>query len=620
MTIGLIPLSQLPIIAQWVTLIIHTAALDYRDVSRSGIFIHAVIEPYSNLPSVPSMNRVKENSHQSVSSELRERAESMLEGEELSAAEQDISNSELVRELQLQRIELKLQNKELRRYRDELETSRKRYSNLYLHAPVGHITLDEEAIIEEINFLAAELLGANRQKMLETSLFDHVDSGCRQRLRQHKQDVFDHCGVQKCALEVTLPTDTRVKLRMMSIAAEAPIDGRRQWRTALFDITEESRHLDEKDRLEKQLHESHRMETLGRLASGIAHDFNNLLTLIIGYSKLAINQTPEDAPLFKHVSEINKAGRHAGELIEQLLAFSRSDGTTSGTIDINELIKEMETMFDRLIGDDIELHLSLCPAPGTVHFDSSQFQQVLMNLVVNAKEAMNEGGNLFIRSRNVVLDEEDGANLKLSAGPHVVVEVEDDGNGIPPEVIPHIFEPFFTTKPRDNNHGCGLSTIYGIVSRHGGAIDVATESDGGTTFSVYLPRTDEAGETSTTPATKILVVDDQPDLREFASLVLQDMEVDVISARSPQEALKLSRAFGSDLDLVVTDVTMPGMSGPLLLEEIRRFHPETSVLYISGYNKQSLQTQRGLDLDAPFLEKPFSPDKLLEYVGQILDE
>ncbi len=552
--------------------------------------------------------------------DLRKRAEALLEHSEVTG-EEDISQVEMIRELRLQRIELELQNKELRRSQDELEASRERYVDLYFHAPVGYITLDSDATIEELNFRASELLGQNRDSLSQSSLLDHITPQSRSTLVEHLTTVLSSDGVRHCQLTVELPTKTTVHLKMLSIATEDPKGGTLQCRGALFDVTEEKKNQICREELISQLRESHRMEALGRLTSGIAHDFNNLLTLIIGYSKLLINQLPEDSPFALHGAQIHKAGHHASELIEQLLAFSRSQSVSASPVDVNEIVADMETMFDRLVGDDIELHLHLEEALGVVHFASCQFQQVLMNLVVNAREAMPTGGEVIIRTRNAEVSSELAERFEIPPGPHVLIEVEDSGTGISPEVIPHIFEPFFTTKSSGSSHGFGLSTSYGIVRQHDGAIDVVSRPDQGTTFFVYLPRTDHcdtASDSQSQPC--VLVVDDQPDLREYAALVLEDLDVEVLSARSSTDALQKARTHGRAIDLVVTDVTMPGLSGPELMERLHRCHPNAIVLYISGHDRQVVCADRGISYDTPFLEKPFNPEDLREMVETLLED
>lgn len=558
---------------------------------------------------------------ESVDGDLRQRAESLVEERRVDdpIGDPEMSRAELARELQVLRIENKLQREQIDRFRHRLEETRESYRDLYFHAPVGYVTLDGDGAIRELNYLAAELLGGTRDSLLGDSLQNCLADEAHSELDRHLQKLRRESGVQSCELSIQLPTGGLVRLKMLSITVDTDGDSL-QFRSALFDITEQRRAEEDKQQLEQRLEISQRMETIGRLASGIAHDFNNLLTLIIGYSKLAINHLDDDHPLHKHVCEINKAGRHAGELIEQLLAFSRSDGTSAGVIDANELIEGMETMFDRLIGDDIELHTQLHRQLGTIHFDGSQFKQVMMNLVVNARDAMEDGGNLAIRTRNLELTPQAASRLDLQAGPCVVIEVEDDGDGIPPEIVPHIFEPFFTTKSTDDNHGFGLSTTYGFVNRHGGAIDVVTEPDGGTMFSIFLPRVDEpaADESGGDPA--VLVVDDQPELESYATLVLDEMELDIFSTSCPAEAVELSRNMGPSLELVVTDVTMPKLKGPALLERIRRIHPDVDVLYISGHDEASLHSDYDVDPGAPLLEKPFTPDRLRSKVQELLGD
>ena len=567
------------------------------------------------------MNRGDSSRGDSVLSELRRRAQVLLDQSE-SEADVDMTRAQMLRELQLQRIEIELQQEELRRKDQELEDLQVRFEECFAKSPVGQVILGEEGKVEELNLLAAELLGTNRSCMEGTTLFEHLPEEDHDSLREHLQDVATSEGVKRIDFRLDLPVGSTAHLRMISTSIDSGDDQPGRVRAALMDMSEHVQACQARQQLEKQLHQSHRMETLGRLASGIAHDFNNLLTLIIGYSKLAMNFLPDGDPLEKHVTEINKAGHHASELIEQLLAFSRPESAQSTPQIINEIIAEMETMFDRLIGDDITLHLRLQEDLGSVQFERAQFQQILLNLVVNGRDAMGTGGNLYLRTRNVVLDEERAGVLGLTPGCYVIVEVEDEGDGISPEVQPHIFEPFFTTKNKGNHHGFGLSTTYGIVSQYKGIIDVTSIPDEGACFTVYLPRTDETDISAASEATlpTVLVVDDQPELRDFAALVLNGMDLEVLIAHSPEDALQRSRACGDELNLVVTDVTMPGMSGPLLVEKIRQFHPDAQVLFISGHDHDILCADRDLRPEDPFLEKPFNPDRLRAMVESLLFE
>jgi two-component system, cell cycle sensor histidine kinase and response regulator CckA len=564
------------------------------------------------------MNSTKGSLNDSLAGELRWQAEAMLEDSEVFFDDDSLSPAEVIRELRLQRIELELQNEELQRQNADIDDRFEKFRDLYCHAPVGYLTLTFDGTVNDSNYRAAELLGVSRSTLEGSSLGAHVHPSHQQTLRRHLEEVASGTGVHQCRLSVELPTGTSVYLKMWSVGIDDAQTGDLHCRSALVDVTAERDTEREKDELELQLRESHRMETLGRLASGIAHDFNNLLTLIIGYSKLAMNQLDDDMSVARHAREINKAGHHAAELIDQLLAFTRSDSSTPSAVDVNSLIRDMETMFDRLLGDDIDLQVRLQDPLGKVHFDASQFQQVLMNLVVNAREAMQGGGNLVIRARNTSVDAARAQELKIDEGPYILIEVEDDGDGIPPEVIPHIFEPFFTTKSTDRNHGFGLSTTYGIVSQHEGIIDVRSTPGQGTTFAIYLHRADGEDAPAQERLPTVLVVDDQPDLRDFASLVLEELDVEVISARGPEEALQLSRACGDELDLLVTDVTMPGMSGPELLKRIREHHAQARVLYMSGHDRTNLYSSRGISPDDPFLEKPFSPENLSEMVHSLL--
>lgn len=538
--------------------------------------------------------------------------------------DESLPPEEMIRQLKLQRIELELQNQELRRSQEQLEATHERYVDLYFHAPVGYITMDDKGRIAELNFLAAELLGQNRTALLGTSLFDHISAASAPHLQRHLNTLsngsFD--GIRHCKLTVPIGDDLKVHLKMVGINVRDQRNGSSQCRAALFDVTEELNTREDRDNLQEQLRQAHRMEALGRMTSGIAHDFNNLLTLIIGYSKLLINQLPEDDVFARHALQINKAGTHASKLIEQLLTFSRTQSVASSSVAINEIIREMESMFDRLTGDDIGLHLHLLDDLGTIKVDGSQLQQVLMNLVVNAREAMPAGGDLIIRTRHADVGPDLARRLELQPGPYVLIEVEDNGRGIPPELIPEVFEPFFTTKHRKSTHGFGLSTSYRILRQHGGAIDAVSILDQGTTFIVYLPRTDidSTSQTSEDPRPCVLLVDDQPDLREFASIVLQSLNVELLSAQSPEEALQLARTHGRPIDLVVTDVIMPGLSGPQLVQNIHRTHPEALALYISGHDRETLCLERGIEPGFPFLEKPFCPETLSARVEELLHQ
>ena len=570
------------------------------------------------------MSQGENSSNDCIPAELRARAEEILENQDAGLVEESCGE-ELLRQFQLQQIELKIQNEELRRSQQQLESTQERFIDLYYHAPVGYITIDQKGVIQELNFQAAELLGQQRLRVLETSLFNYLTTASRPNLSRHLEELRqDHGGICQCSLTISPGNNLLVHLKMLSISVEAGTTGGTppQIRCAIFDATQERENEQRRESLQEQLRQAHRMEALGRMTSGIAHDFNNLLTLIIGYSKLLLNQLPEGDAFARHALQINKAGQHASELIEQLLAFSRTQTVSASPIHINNVISEMESMFDRLLGDDIELILHLDDALGVVTFDASQLQQVMMNLVVNAREAMPTGGTLIVRTRNIELHGARAIQTHLTPGYYASIEVQDSGRGIAADVLPHIFEPFFTTKRPSSTHGFGLATTRDILNHHNGTILVESSQERGTLFSIYLPRTDVERHHFREEPRKpcILLVDDQPALREFASLVLQDLDVEVLSACSAEDALLAARTHGAPIDLVVTDVIMPGLSGPQLFDQIKRDHPWSTALYMSGHDKEVLCDERGIAPDSPFLEKPFCPEKLSSMVRELLLE
>ncbi|RAL23075.1 hypothetical protein DL240_09320 [Lujinxingia litoralis] len=550
--------------------------------------------------------------------DLRARAEALLDEHDPTELRQH-NLDELIRELRLHQIELNLQNKELKRNQAQLEASRERYVDLYFHAPVGYLTLNPSGTIEELNLMAAELLEKPRDNLIASSLGEQLTASSRERFNTHLAQVFS--GQKSCTCEITarLPDGSQNHLRLISVVVDPDGDDAARCRTILFDINDQQHAERERRELQEQLRQAHKMEALGRLVSGIAHDFNNLLTLIIGYSKLAMNQLSTSDPFFAHAQQIHKAGHHASELIDQLLAFSRERAPSPEALDLNEIILDIESMLRRVTGDHIEFHLSLDKTLGTACFDASQFKQVLMNLVINACEAMPQGGRLTLRSRNIVLNERAARKLGLEAGPFVLIEVEDTGYGIPEDAVSRIFDPTFTTKNNEKTHGYGLATSQGIVRQHRGVIDVVSQLDQGTSFLIYAPRVDAPTRTENLPHTPtILLVEDQADLRQLATMVLNAEGYKVLSASTPAEGVDIAELHPSRIDLIVTDVTMPGMNGRQLAERVLKSHPNASVLYISGYDHESVCQQRGIDARAPFLEKPFSPERLIEAVRALI--
>jgi len=388
-----------------------------------------------------------------------------------------------------------------------------------------------------------------------------------------------------------------------------------------------ARDVTERHRLEEELRHSQKMEAVGRLAGGIAHDFNNLLTAINGYSALLLERVPKDHPLRADLQEIQGAGERAAALTHQLLAFSRRQVLKPERLDLNAVIRDMENMLRRLIGEHIEVRTKLAPNLGHVRADRGQIQQVLMNLVVNARDAMEAGGVLRLETADFdgALDQAPG--IAAPPGRHVVLAVSDTGCGMDEETLARIFEPFFTTKPSGKGTGLGLSTVYGIIQQSGGQLRAQSRPGAGSVFRVFLPR-DERSEEAKSPQPPrtsaargretVLLVEDEPLVGRLAERVLTEAGYTVVYASDGLEARRVFRQCTSGVDILVTDVVMPRMGGPQLAELLRAERPDLRVLYLSGYNDGAAFSGTA-ESGTSFLGKPFGADALSNEVRRLLD-
>ena len=396
----------------------------------------------------------------------------------------------------------------------------------------------------------------------------------------------------------------------------------------LQDVTEKKQAEERQRNLEEQLRQAQKMEAIGRLAGGVAHDFNNMVGVITMTCHLALENLPERHPVREDLEEINQAASRAADLTRQLLAFSRRQVLAPRIIDLNEAVTGIEKMLRRLLGEDIELRTELAPGLGAVKVDPSQVEQIVMNLAVNARDAMPDGGSLTIETANVELDEDYAAtHMDAQVGAHVMLAVSDTGTGMDGETRARVFEPFFTTKEQGKGTGLGLSTVYGIVKQSGGNIWVYSEPGEGTVFKIYLPVAQEeveqprktvSRELPSVGSETILVAEDNDALRRVMARTLARGGYRVLEAGDGETALRLSREHAGAIDLLLTDVVMPRMSGRELAEQICAQRPETMVLFTSGYTDNGIVHHGVLEPGVAFLQKPFTAGGLLARVRDLM--
>ena len=524
--------------------------------------------------------------------------------------------------------ELEQQNDELASTREALERERHRYRHLFEEAPFGYLVTDVHGVVEEANRVAAEMFGIHRDLLTGKPLALRIEMADRQAFRGLLPRV--------CAGEAAGELEVRVRPRhrepfMVVVTAVRDLDDHNRTtrlRWTLRDVST-TRAAEEALRAsEERLRHSQRLEAVGRLAGGIAHSFNNLLAAIAFQCELLCDGMPPEDGRRAHVEEIQRAGERAASLARQLLAYGRKQVLQPRVMSLNQVIEKMAPMLRRLIGEHIRLEVRLDPANGAIHVDMGQLEQVLLNLAVNARDAMLAGGTLRIATQCVELAP--GESAELPAGSYVQLTVSDTGPGIPPEVLEHLFEPFFTTKERGKGTGLGLATVHGIVHQSGGQIRVESEPGQGTRFVILLPQATEgaeAGPLRPVPSGRrsrrgtevVLLVEDEDNIREPAVEILESKGYKVLSAPDAMQALSVADTYRGPIHILVTDVVMPGLSGNQLAQRLLHRRPEIQVLYISGYPEDSISHHGVLDAGQHFLQKPFPPGQFLEKVREVLD-
>ncbi len=506
----------------------------------------------------------------------------------------------------------------LHKWRQEIRTGEQRYRELFQSSLDGVFILDRHDRLMDANGSALAMFGYSRGEVLGMPITRL--SFNRERLKELHKVLVSEGAISK--REVLFRRRDNQELRCLLSASvrltpEGVFDGVMGF---ISDISEPTR-------IREQLRQAQKMEAIGHLAGGVAHDFNNLLTVISGNAELATLQLGDDNPARVELKEIRSTAGRAANLTRQLLAFSRKQVIRPRLLNANDTLHDMERMLKRIIGETIELRTDLHPEAWTVKVDLAQLEQVIVNLVVNARDAMERGGQLLVRTLNDRVESASPGH-DLAPGEYLVIEVSDTGCGMPAEVVEHIFEPFYTTKPEGVGTGLGLATVYGIVKQSGGHIEVESRPGHGTLFRICLPR--QAGDALETrhvlPAAlqrgteTLLVVEDDPAVRRMTVDSLKRQGYTVHEAGNGRIALDLVRRLGSDIDLVVSDVVMPEMGGVEFVSELRQFLPHMPVLFLSGYSEEAIRRQGELQGDARLLQKPFDLHDLHSQVRELLTQ
>jgi len=503
-----------------------------------------------------------------------------------------------------------------------LQLSEQRYRLLAETAPIGILLTNEQGMVIDANTQALRMFGYDRGELIGQSIemllperFRCSHEGQRSSYMKER-----HARPMAVGRELTARRKDGTEFAVEIALAPLATDDGVLVSSTIVDITE-------RKKMEEQRRLSQRMEAIGKLSGGVAHDFNNLLAVILGCSDVLLDALPPDHPATRKIEMIRKAGASAVDLTRQLLAFSRQQMLQPRVLDLKETVERTQALLRRLIGENIEFTISLDPSLGRVKADPGQIEQVLLNLVINARDAMPQGGRLTIEACNVEMDDTyKGEHQVVIPGRYVVLGVQDTGCGMDRDTQARIFEPFYTTKELGKGTGLGLATVYGIVKQSGGYIWVYSELNQGTLFKVYLPRVDE----SVQPAKKepeavvlescktILLAEDSVSLREMAREYLASLGYVVLEAASGREALQKAKEFDGPIHLLLTDVVMPEMSGPELARHVMALRPEIKVIFTSGYTNDAIARQGVLDPAVAFIQKPYRPKALALKIQEVL--
>jgi len=513
-----------------------------------------------------------------------------------------------------------------------LKKSERRFRELLENVNLIAISLNTEGKITFCNDFFLQLTGWNREEVLGEDWFEiAIPEEEQENLKENIfQEALKTGGYPAHHENVILTHNGEERIIDWSNTVLKDNNGNVEGITSIGrDITERKQAEQEKEEMRKQMFQSQKLESIGQLAGGIAHDFNNLLTVIQGHIQMSKGKVDSDSPLKSHIEQINKAANRASDLTRQLLLFSRKKEARFEPVDLNQIIINLRKMLARLIGEDINININLADDLWTVYADKGQMEQVITNLSVNARDAINRGGEIQINTQNSHLSEKRITDSpKLSSKQYVQLEVKDNGKGMDQETQQNIFEPFFTTKDKGEGTGMGLSVVHGITKQHHGIIDVDSEQGQGTSFKIYLPAHPDMDSSDNNKPVDInyykgdqegiLIVEDDPDVLEFVAKGLGNSNYNTFKAKSAEEAIKIYNQNKDQIQLVVSDIIMPGMRGDRLAEELQKANSELDIILNSGYTDRKVD-QSNLEKKYTFLSKPYKLRDLLETIQETLD-